>query len=207
MTTFTLQDLNTSNINNLPTTPEEDEAMDALAKLGGGVALKEMFAGMGQDLTAQHAPAPQPSGENPHNSQVSPEAVIDEMLFTIKQSLLLLTTVINQPKAQPEGAQESQSLQHTVALVLQQSDWFKEMLHESIDAIFDIEDYAREAVQGVVENEVESYFSNSFDPTDHFDFNDAVQDAVSDQIDDVVSDKIDEAVESYMSSATITISR
>ena len=182
--------------------------MDALAKLGGGVALKEMFAGMGQDLTAQHAPAPQPTcGQPVHNSNVSPEAVIDEMLFTIKQSLLLLATVINQPKAQPEGAQESQSLQHTVALVLQQSDWFKEMLHESIDAIFDIEDYAREAVQGVVENEVESYFSNSFDPTDHFDFNDAVQDAVSDQIDDVVSDKIDEAVDSYLSGATITISR
>jgi hypothetical protein len=140
----------------------------------------------------QHAPAPQPSGENPHN--------IGDIINTICTQLQLLATVINQPKAQPEGAQES--LQETVALVLQQSDWFKEMVGACID-----EDMVRDVVQGVVENEVESYFSNAFDPTEHFDFNDAVQDAVSDQIDDVVSDKIDEAVDSYLSGATISISK
>ena len=153
----------------------------------------------------QHAPAPQPSGENPHNSTVNPEAVIDEMLYTIKQSLLLLATVINQPKAQPEGAQES--LQETVALVLQQSDWFKSLLRETIVAEVSLEDVVKDVVKDEVESAVESYFSNEFDPTDHFDFNDAVQDAVSDQIDDVVSDKIDEAVDAYLSGATISISK
>lgn len=187
MTTFTMQDLT---INNLPTTTEEDEAM------------KELFEKMGQDLTAQHAPVPQPTLCEPTQT---PD--LSTIINTICTQLQLLSTVISQSKAQPEGAQESQSLQHTVALVLQQSDWFKEMLHESIDAIFDIEDYAKDAVQGVVENEVESYFSNSFDPTDHFDFGDAVQDAVSDQIDDVVSDKMEEAVDAYLSGATISISK
>jgi len=42
---------------------------------------------------------------------------------------------------------------------------------------------------------------------DDFDFDDAVHDAVGDRIDDVVSDKIDEAVDSYLSNATISITK
>jgi glucose-6-phosphate-specific signal transduction histidine kinase len=176
MTTFTLQDLNTSNINNLPTTPEEDEAM------------KELFEKMGQDLTAQHAPTPQPSGENPHN--------IGDIINTICTQLQLLATVINQPKAQPEGAQES--LQETVALVLQQSDWFKSLLRETIVDEISLEDVVKDVVKDEVESAVESYFSNEFDPTYHFDFNDAVSSEVSDQLDDVVRDRLDEVVQEQL---------
>ena len=175
MTTFTLQDLNTRSINNLPTTTEEDEAM------------KELFEKMGQDLTAQHAPAPQPS-------QVNPEAVIEDMVAKFSISLrLLLTTVINQPKAQPEGAQESQSLQQCVALTLQQAEWFKEMVGACID-----EDMVRDAVKDAVESEVDTYFRNEFDPTYHFDFGDAVSSEVSDQLDDVVRDRLDEVVQEQL---------
>jgi hypothetical protein len=179
MTTFTLQDLS----NALPTTPEEDEAFKQMENIG----MREMFAGMGQDLTAQHATTPQPSGENPHNSQVSPEAVIDEMLFTIKQSLLLLATVINQPKAQPDTTPpegDQPSLQETVELVFKQSDWFKDMI--------------KDEVESRVESEVEMYFERRFSPEDHFDFNDAVSSEVADRLDDVVRDRIDEAVEEQL---------
>lgn len=188
MTTFTLQDLNTSNINNLPTTPEEDEAMDALAKLGGGVPLNEMFTQMGKDLTAQHAPTPQPSGENPHN--------IGDIINTICTQLQLLATVINQPKAQPEGAQES--LQETVALVLQQSDWFKSMVRETIVDEVSLEDVMKDIVKDEIESEVDTYFRNEFDPTYHFDFGDAVSSEVSDQLDDVVRDRLDEVVQEQL---------
>ena len=173
MTTFTMQDLT---INNLPTTPEEDEAM------------KELFEKMGQDLTAQHAPEPQPTcGQPVHTpSQVNPEAVIDEMLYTIKQSLLLLATLINQPqpKPQPEAGTNVPSLQETIELTLQQADWFKDMV--------------KDEVESRVESEVEMYFERRFDPTDHFDFGDAVSNEVSDQIDDAVRDRIDEAVEEQL---------
>ena len=182
MTTFTIQDLNTSNINNLPNTPEEDEAM------------RELFEKMGQDLTAQHAPVPQPSemGEPLPKSQVNPEAVIDEMLYTIKQSLLLLATVINQPKAQPnttppEG--DPPSLQETIELTLQQAVWFEKMVQE--------------AVAERVESEIEDYFYHRFDPSNFFDFGDAISNEVHDRIDDAVRDHIDDAVADKVEEAVV----
>ena len=183
MTTFTLQDLNTSinNTNNLPNTPEEDEAM------------RELFEKMGQDLTAQQATTPQPSGENPHN--------IGDIVNAICTQLQLLATVISQSKAQPdatppEGGQPS--LQETVALVLQQSDWFKNMVRETIVDEVSLEDVVKDIVKDEVESEVDSYFSNSFDPTYHFDFGDAVCSEVSDQLDDVVRDRLDEVVQEQL---------
>ena len=185
MTTFTLQDLtpaqqeavkqheamhaayqvvNTRSINDLPTTPEEDEAM------------KELFEKMGQDLTAQHAPTPQPS-------QVNPEAVIEDMVAKFSISLrLLLTTVLSQSQAETKAGENS--LQECVSTTLQQADWFKDMV--------------KDEVESRVESEVESYFERSFDPTDHFDFGDAVSNEVDDRLDDVVRDRIDEAVEEQL---------
>jgi hypothetical protein len=199
MTTFTMQDLN-----NLPNTPEEDEAMDALAKLGGNVDLKAVFTQMGSDLTGGKsnvfdAPVPQPSGENPHNPDIS------TIINAICAQLQLLTSVISQAKAQPEAGENS--LQECVSLTLQQADWFKEMVRGIIDDTYDFADYAENAVEHVVEKEVESYFDSSFNPEDHFDFGDAVSDAVDDRIDDIVSDKIDDAVDAYLTNATISISK
>jgi hypothetical protein len=181
MTTFTMQDLT---INNLPNTPEEDEAM------------RELFEKMGQDLTAQHAPVPQPSemGEPLPKSQVSPEALIEHMVAQFSTNLrLLLTTIITQPKAQPETTPpEGANLQDCVEQVLQQAVWFEKMVEEQVESR--------------VEEEVESYFQHGFDPSNFFDFNDAVQDAVSDQIDGVVSDKIEEVVAEKLESASVSIS-
>jgi len=176
MTTFTMQDLT---INNLPTTTEEDEAM------------KELFEKMGQDLTAQHAPVPQPTLCEP--TQTPDLATI---INTICTQLQLLSTVISQSKAQPEGAQES--LQETVALVLQQSDWFKDMVRETIVDEVSLEDVVKDIVKGEVESEVDGYFRNEFDPTYHFDFGDAVSSEVSDQLDDVVRDRLDEVVQEQL---------
>jgi len=223
MTTFTMQDLtpaqqeavkhheaihaiqeviNTRNINDLPTTPEEDEAMDALAKLGGGVALGEMFKQMGGDLTGGKsntfdAPEPQPTtGTN--------VPTLSDIVNNICSQLQLLSTVISSSQAKTQA--EDQSLQECVALTLQQADWFKDLVRRELVG-GGIEDLAKDAVQDIVESEVESYFENNFDPSYHFDFDDAVHDAVGDRIDDVVSDKIDDAVDSYLSNATVTITK
>lgn len=198
MTTFTMQDLNNAQQKAL-----DDQALQDMAKLGGGVDLKAVFTQMGSDLTGGKsnvfdAPVPQPSGENPHNPD------IPTIINAICAQLQLLSSVINQAKAQPEGTQES--LQETVGLVLQQADWFKDLIRHELVAL-DISEIAKDAVEDIVENEVESYFENRFDPSDHFDFGDAVSDCVSDQIDDVVSDKIDDAVDAYLTNATISISK
>jgi hypothetical protein len=195
MTTFTMQDLQ----NELPTTPEEDEAFKQMENIG----LKEMFAGMGNDLTGGKsnvfdAPIPQPSGENPHNPD------IPTIINAICAQLELLSSVIISSQAETKAGENS--LQETVGLVLQQADWFKDLIRVELVAL-DLEKIAEGAVESIVENEVESYFDNRFDCTDHFDFGDAVSDCVSDQIDDVVSDKIDDAVDAYLSNATISISK
>jgi hypothetical protein len=190
MTTFTLQDLNTSNTNNLPNTPEEDEAM------------RELFEKMGQDLTAQHAPVPQPTqmGEPLPKSQVSPEALIEHMVAQFSTNLkLLLTTVINQHQPNttpPEGA----NLQDCVEQVLTQAVWFEKMVEEQVESR--------------VEDEVENYFQHRFDASNYFDFGDAVSDEVSnqihdivrDQLDDVVADKLEEVVAEKLSEARVSIS-
>jgi hypothetical protein len=201
MTTFTMQDLN-----QLPNTPEEDEAM------------RELFEKMGQDLTgkvpvlnisdggrtvhyqtAPNAPVPQPSemGEPLPKSEVSPEALIEHMVAQFSTNLrLLLTTIISQPKAQPEEAQGN-SLQECVETTLEQARWFKEMVEQH--------------VAECVESEVEDYFQHGFDPTNYFDFADAVSsevhdtidDAVRDHIDDAVADKVEEAVAERMKSIRV----
>jgi hypothetical protein len=137
MTTFTLQDLT---INNLPTTPEEDEMFKTMAEMS------------------------RQTGELLPKSQVNPEAVIDEMLYSIKQSLLLLATVIKeQPNTTPpEG--NPPSLQETLSLTLQQADWFRDLVEEVIE-----------------------------ERLDDYDFDDAVKGAVNNVIDEAVSDKLDNA--------------
>lgn len=192
MTTFTMQDLtpiqqeavkqheamhaayqvlNTRSISNLPTTPEEDEAMQALSE-------------------KQDAPVPQPSGENPHKpSQVSPEALIEHMVAQFSTNLrLLLTTIISQPKAQPEGAQES--LQETIELTLQQAKWFKEMVHERAEELVDNKDFAYE-----IESAVETHFSNSFSLDDHVDIAAEVESKVEDIAEGLLKDIVQEQLE------------
>jgi hypothetical protein len=177
MTTFTMQDLT---INNLPTTTEEDEAM------------KELFEKMGQDLTAQHAPVPQPTLCEPTQT---PD--LSTIINTICTQLQLLSTVISQSKAQPEGAQGN-SLQECVSLTLQQADWFRNMVRETIVDEVSLEDVVKDIVKEEVESAVDNYFRNEFDPTYHFDFGDAVSSEVSDQLDDVVRDRLDEVVQEQL---------
>jgi hypothetical protein len=176
-----MQDLT---INNLPTTTEEDEAM------------KELFEKMGQDLTAQHAPVPQPTLCEPTQT---PD--LSTIINTICTQLQLLSTIISQPKAQPETTPpegDPPSLQETIALTLQQADWFKSMVRETIVNEVSLEDVVKDIVKGEVESEVDGYFRNEFDPTYHFDFGDAVSSEVSDQLDDVVRDRLDEVVQEQL---------
>jgi hypothetical protein len=187
MTTFTMQDLS----NAVPTTHEQDEEFKQMENIG----LKEMFAGMGSDLTG---------GKSNVFDAPTPQPTLADIINNICTQLQLLATVISSVE---EKSSSNASLQECVSLTLQQADWFKEMVRGIIDDTYDFADYAENAVEHVVEKEVEHYFDSSFNPEDHFDFGDAVSDAVDDRIDDIVSDKIDDAVDSYLSNATISISK
>jgi hypothetical protein len=160
------------------------------------------------NMAIPQAPEPQPS-------EIDPIKLIDEMMAQFSIKLKLLATVINQSKTQPTQGNSlnagENSLQECVSLTLQQADWFKEMVRGIIDDTYDFEAHAEGAVETVVEKEVEHYFDHGFNPEDHFDFADAVSDAVDDRLDDIVSDKIDDVVQEkfddFMENATITINR
>jgi len=227
MTTFTMQDLS----NAVPTTHEQDEEFKQMENIG----LKELLLDhlnapevpretkeVLQSLVENRA-IPEPTMQdivdnirlpNPDAIQYThggtlgapePQPTLADIINNICTQLQLLTSVITSSQAETKAGENS--LQECVSVTLQQADWFKEMVRGIVDDTYDFADYAKDAVESVVESEVESYFENNFDPTYHFDFDDAVSDAVDDRIDGIVSDKIDDAVESYMSGATITISK
>lgn len=211
MTTFTMQDLN----NNGVATPEEEEALSAMAKLGAGVdvsVLLDGHVGVGKaEAIAKHeamhawtkisldAPNPQTTLCESTQTQIDPIALIDEMMTQFSIKLKLLATVISQTKGNSQA--EDQSLQACVATTLQQADWFKDMVREIVED----QDFGDE-IETYVDRHCENYFSYNFDPRDHFDIDEAVADRVDDRLEDVVADKIQEVVEEKLSEASISIS-
>jgi hypothetical protein len=195
MTTFTLQDLtpaqqeavkqheamhaahqvvNTRSINNLPTTPEEDEMFKTMAEMS---------------RETPHAPVPQPT--------------LADIVNNICTQLQLLATLINQPQPQPEAGTNVPSLQETVALVLQQGDWFKTMVYERAEELVDDKDFAYE-----IESAVETHFSNSFSLDDHVDISaeveSKVEDIAEDLLKDIVEDRLAEIVSNKLQNLRIT---
>ena len=191
MTTFTLQELN------LPTTQEEAiKALEQVTKekwmeygmnhpISANLMNEEVLNGITQIL---NDPTPQPT------LCESTQTDLPSIINNICAQLQLLATVITQHQANTTPPEGDQSLQETVSLTLQQAGWFEDMVRDMVhDMEFD------DAIKDRVETEVEHYFAYSFDPTDHFDIDDAVTNAVD--------DKIDQAVENYMDNATLTIER
>lgn len=153
------------------------------------------------NMAVPHAPEPQPSAEILHNPD------LPTIINNICTQLQLLSTIISQSKAQPDAGEKS--LQECLSLTLQQADWFKDSIRHELVAL-DIAEIAKDAVEDIVENEVESYFDNRFSPEDHFDFGDAVSNEVDDRLEDIVRDKvgdvIDEVVAEKLSEASVSIS-
>lgn len=191
MSTFTLQDLN------LPMTA--DEAIKAV-EMGKALANHELAHQQAQqnmldninpttedilnNISLPHAPEPQPT--------------LESVINNICTQLQLLTTLITSSATKPTEPEAGEnSLQETVSLTLQQADWFKEMVEQTIDK-YDFDEIVGEAVSDKVCSEVEHYFDYSFDPSDHFDFGDAVCNEVDDRLDDVVRERLDDVVQEQL---------
>jgi hypothetical protein len=154
------------NYTTLPTTTEEEEAMNAITQASAEVLHK-----------------PQPD--------------LEQILKTIGEQFALLSTVINQSKAQPEG---DQSLQDCVDAVLEQAGWVGEKLDKAVVEYTENEiDIADECNDKICES-VNNYFSYEFTLTDHCDIDDIVADKVDDRLEEMVNEKLQE----MLSTATIT---
>ena len=205
MTTFTIQDL----------TPEQQvalnnhEEMHKMFQAMNPATTQDILNNIAIPMPPLNAPEPQPTTEG---TNVPPTPDLWIVINNLGAQLQLLATVIKGGAGNSLNVDDqSKSLQECVSLTLQQADWFKEMVRGIIDDTYDFADYAENAVEHVVEKEVENYFDHGFNPEDHFDFVDAVSDAVDDRLDDIVSDKIDDVVQEkfddFMENATITINR
>jgi hypothetical protein len=182
-----MQDLT---INNLPTTPEEDEAMQTLSeKQFVEYGMNNPISASAVEYATQHAPEPQPT--------------LADIVNNICTQLQLLTTIVSQPKPQPEAGTNVPSLQETIELTLQQAKWFKEMVYERAEELVDDKDFAYE-----IESAVETHFSNSFSLDDHVDISAEVESKVEDiaegLLKDIVQEQLEEIVSNKLQNLRIT---
>jgi hypothetical protein len=184
MTTFTMQDLN-----NIPVTKEEDEAMDALSRLGAGVPLLN------------------PMAEVPPNEDTLSEArqkltdfvlattptqpTLETIITNICAQLQLLSSVIKEGQG---AGTDVPSLQECVSTTLQQASWFRDMVDERAEELVDDKDFDYQ-----IESAVESYFSNSFCLDDHVDITAEVESKVEDIAEDLIKDMVEERLAEIVS--------
>jgi len=187
MTTFTMQDLN-----NIPVTKEEEEAMDALSRLGAGVPLLN------------------PMAEVPPNEDTLSEArqkltdfvlattptqpTLETIIANICAQLQLLSSVIKEGQEKGNSQAGEKSLQECVSITLQQAEWFKEMVDERAEELINYKDFDYQ-----IESAVESYFSNSFCLDDHVDITAEVESKVEDIAEDLLKDMVEERLAEIVS--------
>jgi hypothetical protein len=184
MTTFTMQDLN-----NIPVTKEEDEAMDALSRLGAGVPLLN------------------PMAEVPPNEDTLSEArqkltdfvlattptqpTLETIITNICAQLQLLSSVIKEGQG---AGTDVPSLQECVDTTLQQASWFRDMVDERAEELVDDKDFDYQ-----IESSVESWFDNSFSLDDHVDITAEVESKVEDIAEDLLKDIVEERLAEIVS--------
>lgn len=181
MTTFTMQDLN-----QMPVTKEEEEAMDALSRLATGRPLLDITPTT--QAVLNNLATPQPTPETPD---------IGTIINTICAQLQLLTSVIKEKGTNVPSEGAEKSLQECVDTTLQQAEWLKEMVDRKVDELLDDKDFAYE-----INSEVEDWFSNSFSLDDHVD----IEAEVQSKLEDIVEERLAELVEEKLQNASISIS-
>lgn len=159
MTTFTMQDLNNTEV-----TKEEEEVFKTMAEMGRvDVDLK---------VNAFETPVFTLVGEPLPNQ--TPD--VSTIITNICAQLQLLSTVIKEGAGR--GNVEDQSLQDCVSATLEQAEWFKEMVEEAVaervEGYLDDRDFDQEVVSAV-----EYYFSESFRLDDHVDIEHVVEDRLN----------------------------
>ncbi len=150
------------NYTTLPTTAEEEEAMNAIT---------------------------QASAEVLHNPVAQPD--LEQILKTISEQFSLLSTVImNQSKAQPNPTPPE--MQACVDAVLEQAGWVGDKIDKAVGEYIENEVSWADIVHDPVSNAVEYYFDHGFSLTDHCDIHDIVEDKVDDKLHDLVNEKLQE---------------
>jgi len=178
MTTFTMQDLN-----NIPVTKEEEEAMDALSRLATGRPLLDITPTTQDALNNLALPQADP-----------PKPTLETIIANICAQLQLLSSVIKEGQEKGNSQAGEKSLQECVSITLQQAEWFKEMVDDTAETLVNDTDFDYQ-----IESAVESYFSNSFCLDDHVDITAEVESKVEDIAEDLIKDMVEERLAEIVS--------
>jgi hypothetical protein len=136
----------------------------------------------------------------PMDTSPQPQASrLDQLAMQLQETIKQIVLEVNNTKAQPE-------LADTVEQVLQQANWFYDMVKESIDDNHDIEALVDDRVDNRIGDAVDEWFSYSFSLSDHCDIDELVADALDDKLEDIVSEKLEELLEEKLKNATVNIS-
>jgi hypothetical protein len=106
----------------------------------------------------------------------------------------MLTTTLNQLVKELQAPTQPQTdLEEAVNTTLEQAQWFKDRVEESCAEAVSDHDFDYE-----IGNHIERYFRNQFDPSDHFDIEEAVKDRVVDEVESIIDGLVEEAVEARL---------
>ena len=127
------------------------------------------------------------------------ETRLDQLTTLLNETLKQMVIEITNNKAQPD-------LPQAVETILQEANWFYDMVKETIEENHDIESLVDDRVDDRVGSAVDEWFSYNFTLTDHCDIDDIVGDALDDKLEDMVREKVEEILEEKLKHANITVS-
>jgi hypothetical protein len=142
------------------------------------------------------------SGANYAPMDTSPqpqETRLDQLTTLLNETLKQMVIEITNNKAQPD-------LPQAVETILQEANWFYDMVKETIEENHDIESLVDDRVDDRVGSAVDEWFSYNFTLTDHCDIDDIVGDALDDKLESIVEEKLEALLEEKLKHANITVS-
>lgn len=193
------------NVDNFPTTPEEDFAFTQLEKKlmttptlpADYIPLVETSSTIIHSHTgAQY----QPMNTSP-NHQPDPQLIINQIAALLSQ----LVSVINTTQAKPEPTTD---LADTIDTVLQHADWLPSMIEEHVAehiGTAEITNMVEEAVKTCLadslSDDIDHYMNHNFNIEHHVN----IAERVSDAVDSALDDKLEDAITEILSDKIITI--
>jgi hypothetical protein len=184
-----MQDLTTE-------TPEEKEAMDAIQNQEQNQIIQGATGAQYEAIDFKKFEAPQ--GGVIQVEKIS-TTDITQLAQQLTQSFNQLVNALLELQPKQPVSSSSGDLAEAVGIVLQQAEWFREMVDEQLDDAVRDKDFEYE-----IGDQVERYMRNQFDANDHVDFGDLVQDRVESVIDEIVEEKLSEILDDKLRTATIT---
>lgn len=135
------------------------------------------------------------SGASYAPMDTSPKPPEQQQNARVAMLMDMLTTTLTQLVKELQAPTQPQTdLEEAVGTTLEQAQWFKDMVEEGCAEAVNDHDFDYEIGQNI-----ERYFRNSFDPSDHFDFEHEVKVRVEDELESIIDGLVEEAVESRLS--------